>query len=54
MDIENYSIKSVNSYSEKEYPSLPHRGWIKPCLVCSTITSSTIVVNNIFKFYIIK
>ena len=51
-------IKSVTNYNFDEYRSLPADGWIKPCYLCKTITSSFIIKKskNIFhfdlKFYI--
>lgn len=45
-------IKSVTNYNFDEYKTLPAKGWIKPCYICKTITSSFVIKKrkNIFTF----
>jgi hypothetical protein len=47
--------KTPNYYSQKEYPTLPKDGWIKPCINkdCNTFTSKFLILDN-KKFYCCK
>ena len=47
--------RTINIYRDRDYPTLPKEGWIKPCINtdCRVYTSKFIIMNN-KKYYCCK